>query len=405
MNTADFDFLSRLIKERSGLVLTPDKLYLLESRLTPVARKHGIEGLLDLVAGLRTRTDDTVLNDVVEAMTTNESFFFRDSHMFDTFRDEALPALIAARQSTKRLRIWCAAASSGQEPYSIAMILKQMEAQLAGWNIEILGTDLSLEILDRAKSGIYTQFEVQRGVPTNFLLTYFERVEEQWQIVEPIRKMVQYRPYNLLDNLTLLGKFDVVFCRNVLIYFDDPTKGRILDTIATMMPPDGVLLLGGAESVLGLSKAFESSAGQRGFYRLTGAQTATPGAAATPAPTPTAAQPVPPAAPATQPAAAPPAAPAVKPVAAPLGAPAVQPAAAPPVAPTVKPAAPLTTPNVQPTPTPPATPAVAPIAPPATKSAAAPSVAPAKPAAALDGAGTTPTTTGLGGTGLRTPVG
>lgn len=389
MNTADFDFLSSLIKERSGLVLTPDKLYLLESRLTPVARKHGIEGLGDLVAGLRTRTDDTVLTDVVEAMTTNESFFFRDSHMFDTFRDEALPALIAARQSTKRLRIWCAAASSGQEPYSIAMILKQMEAQLAGWNIEILGTDLSLEILDRAKSGLYTQFEVQRGVPTNFLLTYFERAEEQWQIVEPIRKMVQYRPYNLLDNLTLLGKFDVVFCRNVLIYFDDPTKGRILDTIATMIPPDGVLLLGGAESVLGLSKAFESSAGQRGFYRLTGAQAATPGAAA----------------PATQPAAAPPAAPAVKPVAAPLGAPAVQPAAAPPAAPTVKPAAPLTTPNAQPTPTPPAAPAVAPTAPPATKSAAAPSVAPAKPAAAPDGASTTPTATGLGGTGLRTPVG
>jgi chemotaxis protein methyltransferase CheR len=380
MNTADFDFLSSLIKERSGLVLTPDKLYLLESRLTPVARKHGIEGLGDLVAGLRTRTDDTVLTDVVEAMTTNESFFFRDSHMFDTFRDEALPALIAARQSTKRLRIWCAAASSGQEPYSIAMILKQMEAQLAGWNIEILGTDLSLEILERAKSGLYTQFEVQRGVPTNFLLTYFERVGEQWQIIEPIRKMVQYRPYNLLDNLTLLGKFDVVFCRNVLIYFDDPTKGRILDTIATMMPPDGVLLLGGAESVLGLSKAFESSAGQRGFYRLTGAQgagpvpTAAPGVAATPA----AAQPAPPAASAVQPAAAPPAAPAVKP-AAPLAAPVAQPA--PPVAPAVKPATP---------------PAPKPAAPPA---------APAKPATTPDGASATPTAPGLGGNGLRTPVG
>jgi chemotaxis protein methyltransferase CheR len=260
------------------------------------------------------------------------------------------------------------------------MILKQMEAQLAGWNIEILGTDLSLEILERAKSGLYTQFEVQRGVPTNFLLTYFERVGEQWQIIEPIRKMVQYRPYNLLDNLTLLGKFDVVFCRNVLIYFDDPTKGRILDTIATMMPPDGVLLLGGAESVLGLSKAFESSAGQRGFYRLTGAQgagpapTAAPGVAATPA----AAQPAPPAASAVQPTAAPPAAPAVKP-AAPLAAPVAQPA--PPVAPAVKPATP---------------PAPKPAAPPA---------APAKPAAAPDGASATPTAPGLGGNGLRTPVG
>ncbi len=370
MNTADFDFLSSLIKERSGLVLTPDKLYLLESRLTPVARKHGIEGLPGLVAGLRTRTDDTVLTDVVEAMTTNESFFFRDSHMFDTFRDEALPALIAARQSTKRLRIWCAAASSGQEPYSIAMILKQMEAQLAGWNVEILGTDLSLEILDRAKSGIYTQFEVQRGVPTNFLLTYFERIDEQWQIIEPIRKMVQYRPFNLLDNLTMLGKFDVVFCRNVLIYFDDPTKGRILDTIATMMPPDGVLLLGGAESVLGLSKAFESSVGQRGFYRLTGAQ------AAAPAPT---------VAPVAAPAVVPPAA--VQPAAPPAA-----PVAPPPAAPVVQPA-------------PPAAPAVKPAAPPAPKPAAAPPAAPAKPAAAPDGASATPRAAGFGGNGLRTPVG
>jgi chemotaxis protein methyltransferase CheR len=362
MNTVDFEFLSGLIKERSGLVLTPDKLYLLESRLTPVARKHGIEGLPELVAGLRTRTDDTVLTDVVEAMTTNESFFFRDSHMFDTFRDEALPALIAARQSTKRLRIWCAAASSGQEPFSIAMILKEMEAQLAGWKIEILGTDLSLEILERAKSGLYTQFEVQRGVPTNFLLKYFERSGEQWQIVDSIRKMVEYRPFNLLNNLTMLGKFDVVFCRNVLIYFDDPTKGRILDAIATMMPPDGVLLLGGAESVLGLSKAFESSVGQRGFYRLIGGgQGTAPGAPAS----------VPPAAPA----ATPPAAPAATPVATSPAAPAAAPAT---------PAAP------------------APV--PAAKPVAAPSTAPAKPAA-TQGGSTSPSSPGLSGSGFRTPAG
>ena len=392
MNTADFDLLCGLIKERSGLVLTPDKLYLLESRLTPVGRKHGIEGLTELVAHLRTRTDDTVLTDVVEAMTTNESFFFRDSHMFDTFRDEALPALIAARQSTKRLRIWCAAASSGQEPYSIAMILKQMEAQLAGWNIEILGTDLSLEILDRAKSGIYTQFEVQRGVPTNFLLTYFERAGDQWQIIEPIRKMVQYRPFNLLDNLTTLGKFDVVFCRNVLIYFDDPTKGGILDTIATMLAPDGVLLLGGAESVLGLSKAFESTPKQRGFYRLTGAP-----AAAAPAKPAAAAKPVAP--PATTPVAKPatttvaaPAAPAAKPTTLP-SAPTAGTASLPPSAPaTTAPAAPTTTAPAAPTTTRPAVPAVKPTA--ASAKPAAPGGDTAKPAAP-----------GLAGGGLRTPAG
>jgi len=333
MNTADFDLLSGLIRERSGLVLTPDKLYLLESRLTPVARKHGIEGLTELVAALRTRTDETVLLDVVEAMTTNESFFFRDSHMFDTFRDEVLPVLIENRQSTKRLRIWCAAASSGQEPYSIAMILKEMSAKLADWKIEILGTDISLEILERAKSGIYTQFEVQRGVPTNFLLTYFERAEEQWKIIDPILSMVQYRPFNLLDNPSVLGKFDVVFCRNVLIYFDEPTKSRILDDVSRMLAPDGVLLLGGAESVLGLCKAFETSVGQRGIYRLSGGQAAAPDQhpPAKPAGTPLTRPATPPAPPA--PAAAPTVTPATKPATTPAAAPAAAPAAKPAVAP------------------------------------------------------------------------
>lgn len=332
MNTADFDLLSGLIRERSGLVLTPDKLYLLESRLTPVARKHEIAGLNELVAALRTRTDDTVLNDVVEAMTTNESFFFRDSHMFDTFRDEVLPALIENRQSTKRLRIWCAAASSGQEPYSIAMILKEMSAKLADWKIEILGTDISLEILERAKSGIYTQFEVQRGVPTNFLLTYFERAGEQWKIIDPILSMVQYRPFNLLDNPSVLGKFDVVFCRNVLIYFDEPTKSRILGDISGMLASDGVLLLGGAESVLGLCKAFETSVGQRGIYRLTEGEGAAPPATtlpATPRNTPSTSPATPVAPPATTPPAAPVASTAAKPLTTSPAVPTAKPAAAP----------------------------------------------------------------------------
>jgi len=366
MNAADFDFLSGLIKERSGLVLTPDKLYLLESRLTPVARKHSLEGLAGLVAHLRTRTNDTVLTDVVEAMTTNESFFFRDTHMFDNFRDEVLPALIAARQSTRRLRIWCAAASSGQEPFSIAMILKEMEAKLAGWKIDILGTDLSLEILARAKSGTYTQFEVQRGVPTNFLLKYFERAGEQWKIIDTIRSMVEYRPFNLLDSLAMLGKFDIVFCRNVLIYFDDPTKSRILNAIATMLPPDGALLLGGAESVLGLCKAFKSSIGQRGIYRLTGSKEA---AASAPRPA---------AAPATS-----------------LPAAMTQPAAAPAAKPAALAGAQAGKPPVA-RPTPTAAPTVKPTAAPAAK----PAVAPAKPSTVSTGTGPAP-----GGNGLRTTAG
>jgi chemotaxis protein methyltransferase CheR len=386
MNTADFELLSGLIKERSGLVLTPDKLYLLESRLTPVARKHEIDGLTGLVANLRTRTDDKILTDVVEAMTTNESFFFRDTHMFDTFRDEVLPALIAARQATKRLRIWCAAASSGQEPYSIAMILKEMGARLAGWKIDILGTDISHDILARAKSGLYTQFEVQRGVPTMFLLTYFDRAGEQWQIKDAVRAMVEYRYFNLLDPLSMLGKFDVVFCRNVLIYFDDATKSRVLDAVAGMLPPDGVLLLGGAESVLGLCKAFESSIGQRGIYRLSGGQAAAPRAAGAP--------------------------PAVKPVAAPATAPIAAQAATPLAPPATTPPAraiPATPPAAKPVTAPaaPAAPAAKPVAAPSAAPAAKPTAAtaPASPATTATGSSATPARPGPGGTAVRTTIG
>ena len=271
MNPTDFDYLSALIKGQSGLVLTPDKLYLLESRLMPIARTRGIAGLTELVAAVRGRADKQLLNEIVEAMTTNESFFFRDSGMFDRFRDEVLPALIQNRSSSKRLRIWCAAASSGQEPYSIAIILKEAEAALAGWNIEIIGTDISLEILNRARSGVYTQFEVQRGVPTAILLKYFDRDGDNWRIKESLRSMVQYKPFNLLHDLRPMGRFDVIFCRNVLIYFDQATKENILDSISRMLASDGVLLLGGAETVLGLCEAFQPSPEQRGIYRLTGA--------------------------------------------------------------------------------------------------------------------------------------
>jgi chemotaxis protein methyltransferase CheR len=401
MNAADFELLSGLIKERSGLVLTPDKLYLLESRLTPVARNHEVAGLNELVSGLRTRTDDTILNEIVEAMTTNESFFFRDSHMFDRFRDEVLPELIASRQATKRLRIWCAAASSGQEPYSIAMILNDMGAALANWKVDIVGTDISPEILERAASGLYTQFEVQRGVPTNLLLTHFERVDDMWRISESIRSMVEYRTFNLLDSPLVLGKFDVVFCRNVLIYFDEPTKRTVLENIAHMMPPDGVLLLGGAETVLGLCESFENSAGQRGIYRLTGKNNAAPGAAA-PSVSPGAAVGAPPAAPATAVARTPPSAPATRPPAAPAAAPAARPPAAPAAAPAARPpAAPAAAPTGSP-----AAPAAAPAVKPPAAPAATPAVKPAAaPAAAGKEATAAPTRPGLGASPARTTAG
>src|SRR4029079_18853978 len=157
---------------------------------------------------------------VVEAMTTNESFFFRDKTPFEHFRDVMIPDLLSARATQKRIRIWCAAASTGQEPYSLAMVLKEVGPALAGWRVDILATDFALDVLEKAKAGIYSQFEVQRGLPIQMLVKYFTQVGEMWQIAPEIRAMVQFKPFNLLHNCNHLGPFDVVFCRNVLIYFD-----------------------------------------------------------------------------------------------------------------------------------------------------------------------------------------
>ncbi len=272
MTVTDFEFICQILRERSGLVLTNDKAYLLESRLLPVARKWKLATFDDLVRTIRTRMDEAVIRDVVEAMTTNESFFFRDTKPFDQFKQLVLPALLKSRAAGRAIRIWSAACSSGQEPYSLAMILSEMGAQLAGWRIEIVGTDLSTEVLGRAKEGMYSQFEVQRGLPITMLVKYFAQVGDRWQINAKIRGMVQYRQFNLLQDPAVLGRFDVVFCRNVLIYFDQPTKTRVLNGVAKMMPEDGFLFLGGAETVLGITDKFQMVPGQRGVYGVAGPQ-------------------------------------------------------------------------------------------------------------------------------------
>ena len=199
-------------------------------------------------------------------MTTNESFFFRDKIPFEHFRATIMPALIEARAREKRIRIWCTAASTGQEPYSLAMALKAMGAALAGFRIEIVATDLSTEVLEKAKTGIYSQFEVQRGLPITQLVKFFAQVGDAWQIAPEIRGMVHFRPLNLLNDFAALGSFDVVFCRNVLIYFDQPTKIDVLDRIARQMPADGFLVLGAAETVIGLTDAFKPATDRRGLY-------------------------------------------------------------------------------------------------------------------------------------------
>lgn len=265
MRPADFDFVAQLLKQRSGLIVGQDKMYLLESRLMPVVRKRSLKDLDNLVEHLRKR-DEALTREVVEAMTTNESFFFRDMKPFDLFRDHVMPALLQARASRKMIRVWCAACSSGQEPYSLAILLREMQTRVAGWRIEIVGTDISNEILAKAKAGLYSQFEVQRGMPITLLVKYFQKRGDTWQISPEIRSMVQFRQFNLLESMAALGQFDVVFCRNVLIYFDQPTKATVLANVARQMPEDGFLFLGGAETVLGVTDRFKPVSGQRGIY-------------------------------------------------------------------------------------------------------------------------------------------
>jgi chemotaxis protein methyltransferase CheR len=267
MTPGDYEYLRKLLKTRSGLVLTAEKHYLVESRLLPVARKAGLTNLTGLVAKLREPSSELLAVEVVEAMTTNESLFFRDKIPFDHFRETIMPALLAARAPSRRIRIWSAAAATGQEPYTLAMCLKEMGKELKGWRIEIVATDLSTEVLEKAKSGVYSQFEVQRGLSALMLIKYFSQTGETWQIAPEIRGMVKFMPLNLLNSFSRLGKFDVVFCRNVLIYFDQATKIDVLERIADVTERDGFLVLGGAETVMGLTERFRPVAEKRSLYQ------------------------------------------------------------------------------------------------------------------------------------------
>ena len=266
MTPLDFEYLRKFLKDRSGLDLAVDKQYLVESRLIPLARKAGLSGIGDLVQRMKSGAEALIV-DVVEAMTTNETFFFRDKTPFDHLRETMIPALLQARAARRSLRIWCAAGSTGQEPYSIAMCLKECGPAVAGWRTEIIATDLSNEVLEKSKAGLYSQFEVQRGLPIQLLIKYFKQVGELWQINADIRAMVQHRQLNLLQDFSHLGTFDMIFCRNVLIYFDQETKVSIFLRLAKRMETDGFLALGAAETVVGLTDAFKPHPDKRGLYR------------------------------------------------------------------------------------------------------------------------------------------
>lgn len=260
-----YDAIAAALKARSGLALGADKAYLVQARLEPILRRRNLSSLVVLADTMR--RDAALEREVVEAMTTNETLFFRDGRPFDHLRDVMLPALHAARPRGMPLRIWSAAASTGQEAYSLAMLVSEMGPALNGRTVEIVGTDIAREPLARAARGLYSQFEVQRGLPARLLVRHFTKEEGGWQVSRALRDMVRFREWNLLSDLSGLGRFDVVFCRNVLIYFDQPTKSRTLRAISRQLAPDGAVYLGGAETVLGLDSGLSPIPTGRGIFQ------------------------------------------------------------------------------------------------------------------------------------------
>lgn len=250
MKPDDFTFLAQLVRRRSGLVLRPNRASFIESRLSTVLRRYGFRAVGALIHELR-HGNDSLARAVSEAMTTNESSFFRDRPVFEKFGESVLPQLLKSRASEKRLRIWSAACAAGQEPYSIAMLLDDHKLLSKGWTIDLIATDFSPEMIARAQEGLYTHYEVQRGLAIRRLVAHFTQENGSWRIHENLRRMVSFRTFNLMDSFGWLDDLDVVFCRNVLLYFDQKTKASVLEKIADTLVSDGALVLGHAETPQG----------------------------------------------------------------------------------------------------------------------------------------------------------
>ncbi len=257
VTAASFDYVRVLVREEAGIVLEPGKEYLVDSRLGSLARREGIASLDALVDSLRSGKAPELRRKVLDAMTTNETTFFRDTEPFELLRTTILPRLIAARAGVRRLRIWYAASSTGQEPYSVSMLIREHFPELLAWQLDQFATDISQPVLERARAGIYSQLEVNRGLPVQLLLKYFVKKGLDWQLSDSIRKMVTFQELNLNRPWPLLQKFDLVFIRNVMIYFDVDAKKRILSRIHGLLPPDGYLFLGAAETTFNLDPRFE----------------------------------------------------------------------------------------------------------------------------------------------------
>ena len=256
LSTQDIDFLRVLVAEQSGNVVAERQAYLLEQRLTPIATSSGLENVSSLVQELRRTPNTRLKSKVAEAVTVNETSFFRDNHPFEALRTQIIPELIEKRSTTKTLSIWCAACSSGQEPYSIAMMLKEHFPVLNDWRVNILATDISEEMLTKSRNGEFSQLEVNRGLPAKKLVYFFERKGTQWIAKRELRLMIRHQRLNLAKNWPYLGEFDIVFMRNVLIYFDQPSKQEIICKANRVLRKDGYFFLGSSETTIGLNIPF-----------------------------------------------------------------------------------------------------------------------------------------------------
>jgi chemotaxis protein methyltransferase CheR len=255
MPAENYQLLQEIVYRGSGIVLEQDKQYLFEARLISVARRHGLGSVGDLCTLLRATQGDAVRNEVVEAMTTNETYFFREPAQYEAIRNVLLPELRQQKETTRRLSFWSAASSTGQEAYSLAMLL--LDQDFGGWNVQILGTDLSNPVLEKARAGRYLQLEVNRGLPASNLLKHFQRRGLDWELNEQTRRLARFERFDLRSPMRSLGPFDAVFCRNVLIYFDVATRKQILREMHATLFRGGWLLLGSSETTLGMDELFE----------------------------------------------------------------------------------------------------------------------------------------------------
>jgi chemotaxis protein methyltransferase CheR len=275
MTPDDFNFYKKFLYDKSGLALSEDKTYLLVSRLTPVSKKWNHPTLEAMTRVLKSPiADKNMINEVIDAMTTNETLFFRDDRPFKYFKTGLVPEITKLRDTKKSLRIWSAASSTGQEPYSIAMTLLETLPAIDNWRIEILATDISDSALAQARKGEYSQFEIQRGMPIQLLMKYFKQDGQTWKIADKLKSMVRFENFNLLEPMDRFSTFDIIFCRNVLIYFDEPLKKKILSNLARRMAPDGYFFMGGSETVIGLCPDLKINPACPGLYSLVQPQAA-----------------------------------------------------------------------------------------------------------------------------------